>query len=397
MFKKHFLHIQRPRPFFYCITAFAILLFLLKSPKVYIYLDMNLFKYVIEPGLWLGFALIIWQFPKWQPRGKLRLRESINLWAFNLAFIFILLKIGGGFFDGFGKTPYAQSFVGMSLNLISVGSLLIGREFLRSFLVTSLLKKENFLVFVLVALFMTFIDLPFQLLLGLSSYEDGIIFFTEHFAPGFSVNLLATYLAFLGGPVPALIYIGLIEAFNWFSPILPNLKWITIGLVGTIGPAFSFILVHKFYRKEVKEIKNNETEENPMSWAVSVMLSIAIVWFAVGVFPVYPSAIATGSMEPMVRPGDVVLVKKMDGNKAMVGDVIQFQRDNILISHRIIEITEDDGKKAYVTKGDNNSSQDSSLVAPQQIKGEIIQVVPKLGWPTLLFNQKEDVPEDVEF
>ena len=38
--------------------------------------------------------------------------------------------------------------------------------------------------------------------------------------------------------------------------------------------------------------------------------SVAIIWFAVGLFPLYPSVILTGSMEPDIMPGDVVLVAK---------------------------------------------------------------------------------------
>ena len=42
---------------------------------------------------------------------------------------------------------------------------------------------------------------------------------------------------------------------------------------------------------------------------------VLIIWFAVGLFPIYPSVIITGSMEPLIKPGDIVLLKKTDGER----------------------------------------------------------------------------------
>ena len=74
------------------------------------------------------------------------------------------------------------------------------------------------------------------------------------------------------------------------------------------------------------------------------------------------------------------------------GDVIQFKRDNILISHRITELVYDEEQGLlFRTKGDNNSSEDSELVKPQDLKGTIEYVVPKVGWPTLLIKSDKDI------
>lgn len=79
--------------------------------------------------------------------------------------------------------------------------------------------------------------------------------------------------------------------------------------------------------------------------------------------------------------------------------MIQFKRGDILISHRIIEeIVEKDKTKSYRTQGDNNSGPDFELVKPEDVRGEIIKVIPKIGWPTLLLKTKRDVPmHEIEF
>ena len=52
----------------------------------------------------------------------------------------------------------------------------------------------------------------------------------------------------------------------------------------------------------------------------------------------------------------------------------------------------------YRTKGDNNSAQDADLVAAEDIKGTIVEVIPKIGWPTLILkNSNKETPPDIEF
>jgi len=245
---------------------------------------------------------------------------------------------------------------------------------------------------------MTASAIPLNKFLGLAGYEESVKFIAQFFAPEFSKNFFATYIAFLGGPIPAIIYMGTLQAFHWLSPILPNLKWITTALIGVLVPVFSLSIVQNMYLTEARLLKKSQVDnEGPLGWILTSLISIAIVWFAVGVFSIYPSVVATGSMEPMIKPGDVILVKKAatieDINKLKEGDVIQFQRDSILISHRIIEIVQEDKKlQSYRTKGDNNTGADIDMLQPEQIKGEVVNVIPKIGWPTLLIKSDKESP-----
>ena len=382
------------------LVGLIVILYFLDNQAVASLLGSQFFYSVLKPLFWIGLALVVWLFPRVRTKGKLRHKEFLNWWAFNFAVIYLAVLVLAGLVDGFGKSPYDQSLSGMALNLVLIGSVLVGKEFVRSYLINSFTDNDKYLKLIITALFMTFITFSLSKYSGLKGYEDSVQFMAQYFLPEFSINLFATYLAYLGGPVPAIIYIGILQAFHWFSPILPNLQWITTALVGIMCPLFSLMIVQSVYLIEARMVKRRDKgEEGPIGWIVTSLISIAIIWFAAGVFSVYPSVIVTGSMEPMIKPGDVILVKKVeDINDIKMGDVVQFKRGNILISHRIIEIVEDGGPKSYRTKGDNNSVADSNLVKPEQIKGQIIQVVPKIGWPTLLLKSNSDVPlDEIEF
>lgn len=386
------------------LTTLALLIYIITNSSLPNLIGSSLFNYLIKPCMWLVFAFFVWLLPRTRPKSLLKFQESVYWWAFTFALVYIVVLVLAGVVDGLGKSPYSHTPKGILINLFSVGSFLLGTELLRSYLVNSIsTKRENYLIFILIALFITLIGTPFTKVINLKDHVEIVKYIAQYLAPDFAKHLFSTYLAFLGGPLASLIYVGIIEGFHWFSPILPNLKWITTALVGILIPVFSLSLMQMFYLTEAKLLKEGEQDqEGPFGWMITSVFSILVVWFAVGVFPVYPSVIATGSMEPMIKPGDVILVDKATSIDEIynlrAGDIIQFSRDTILISHRIMEIEEEGGIKLFYTKGDNNSGRDFEPVRPEQVKGKIIKVIPKIGWPTLLIKTDNNINlEDLVF
>ena len=92
-----------------------------------------------------------------------------------------------------------------------------------------------------------------------------------------------------------------------------------------------------------------------------------------------PFIVLSGSMETQISAGDIVVVKEIDTNELKKGDIIAFKDGNIVITHRIDEVTEIDGKTQYITKGDNNNTQDIGYVLPEQVEGVFKFKIARLG------------------
>lgn len=88
--------------------------------------------------------------------------------------------------------------------------------------------------------------------------------------------------------------------------------------------------------------------------------------------------IKSDSMEPTIKNGDVIIIKKIPEEKLEDGDIITFKQNADIITHRISKIEEENGKK-YITKGDNNNLEDSAKITYQEIKGKKIITIPYLG------------------
>lgn len=110
-----------------------------------------------------------------------------------------------------------------------------------------------------------------------------------------------------------------------------------------------------------------------------------------------PLTILTGSMEPTIKPGDLVFVDPAATTDLKVGQVVSFmpkENDTSLVySHRLVSITYGPGGiSEFTTRGDANPQEDKPL-PPEAIRGTLVSngsvpvVVPKVGGVFLKVSQ----------
>ena len=98
------------------------------------------------------------------------------------------------------------------------------------------------------------------------------------------------------------------------------------------------------------------------------------------VFGYKPFIVLSGSMETKIHVGDLIITKLVDPKTLKEKDVIAFRdEENTVTTHRIIEIVEKDGEKYFITKGDNNDSQDQNMVSYDDVEGIYITRIPGFG------------------
>lgn len=87
-------------------------------------------------------------------------------------------------------------------------------------------------------------------------------------------------------------------------------------------------------------------------------------------------SIITSSMSPKLEIGDVILVKEQNINSYKVGDIITFkgmsgELSGKIVTHEIVGITKEAGRKIFYTKGIKNISNDPA-VYEEQVLGKYI-------------------------
>lgn len=370
--------------------------FLLVGPLAAIYLIINLVlphiglnpqiaTYLIQPLLWGTVIAAVKFMPDYRPLGKSSKKSVFIQFALGMAAIQILFYIVGGLFSGFGKSPSSFTPLGISENIFYVGMMLIGMELSRAWLVTQFGKKNTFLVILFATLLFTFISIPFRQITGFQLRITSSNQVISSWLPLLAENLAASLLVLMAGAEASLAFRGLLAAFWWLCPILPNLDWAMKGLIGTIIPVIGIVAINNYYVQYAARGRSRKRARNtsiPAGWIITTIIAVATVWFAVGVFPVKPFLVPSGSMVPVISPGDVVLIAPVNADAIKVGEIIEYRsvKENINIVHRVIEITGNAPDLFFITKGDANNSPDPDPVSTQAVMGREIIVVPKIGW-----------------
>jgi len=87
-------------------------------------------------------------------------------------------------------------------------------------------------------------------------------------------------------------------------------------------------------------------------------------------------AVTSGSMEPELKIGDMIITYHKNKDELVKGDIIAFDQGENIITHRIVDIKEENGIVKYITKGDNNNANDEILVDYSKIEGVSFIKVP---------------------
>lgn len=115
---------------------------------------------------------------------------------------------------------------------------------------------------------------------------------------------------------------------------------------------FSFILIGNICSIFSKQI-SHKVHTSFLGWSSAVVVS--------------------GSMADTIQVNDYIIIKSQ--SEYHVGDIITFNKDNSLVTHRIV--AEKNG--GFITKGDANNTEDSKIVQKDDIYGLVVLIIPKVG------------------
>lgn len=84
-----------------------------------------------------------------------------------------------------------------------------------------------------------------------------------------------------------------------------------------------------------------------------------------------PLIVLTDSMYPVIESGDLIICHTAEPEEIEAGAIIAFfdpaGNGSSIVTHRVLEVTEQDGEVAWKTKGDNNNTEDRLLVPADKL------------------------------
>lgn len=121
---------------------------------------------------------------------------------------------------------------------------------------------------------------------------------------------------------------------------------------------------------------------------VAVVVPFLVVGVPQAVGADHSFVVMSGSMQPSISPGDVVVVTAVPPSAVRVGDVITFRDGGDLTTHQVVAIDEADGARRFTTKGTANENADPGAVPGSALVGRVGLVIPYAGYVVLFAKTK---------
>ena len=354
-----------------------------------VYISKNLLKY--SESITAAFLILITFFAVLllgyrKDKTSILKKSLFNLVLSAVIFFFVVIYLYGLFF-GFLKTPYNLSFFGILNNIISPLVILVCSELFRYILISSNKDKKH--ICISTTIILIFLEMTFNLNIfhfdSLSSWFKIISSCLLHLT---AKNALLSYLSFYAGYKPGIVYRLIMDMYIYVLPIVPDLGDYIECIAMIVLPFFIYLksseMVEYYENTFEREFKVSKSLGSEIATLIPVILLAVLTS---GFFPWKLLGVGSESMEPKINKGDAVFAVKTNVNELQIGDIIVFEQQDKEIIHRISDIIEEDGSLYFITKGDNNNSEDDWRVSPEDIHAKVYGHIPWIAYPSIYIKE----------
>ena len=311
----------------------------------------------------------------------------IEVIIFSLGFFILYYLLG--LVVGLAKTANFLSFASLKTIIIPLILYSIFREIFRYNMISK--ADNNMICTVVVIILFILLDVTdaYHYTYFRSQY-DVLRFIALILLPAISKNIAYSYICKRIGYKPVIIFDLIFSLYKYVLPLVPNPNEYVVSIIYLVLPLlFAYRIIKFFEAKKRDKISSDYHKVRIKSLLVPLLIILVLVYFYSGYFRYYAIAIATGSMEPNINKGDVVLVdKKYSYNNLEIGQVIAYRKEDVIIVHRVIKRLNIGNSYVYYTKGDANDHMDNIVIGEDMIVGVVNHRLPLIGYPTVWFNDK---------
>lgn len=348
--------------------------------------DGNAYRYIIQPLFLIVFSIAVWSLSR-HKHSRLRKRNEKTYFLASISLLGIIIYFLSGLIVTYSQNPLISNVPMSILNIVTFSLSAVLLEYARHQTVLLKGRREPFMTgFVMVLVFTLFqlvaINLNFSS--GMASIET----VSAVILPIIMYNITQTYLAYTAGYGAMIVFAMAWLVIYTLLPIMPNYDWYMTGMSAIVASISVMLLLDRTRQDVDRPISINlQQREKINNWTFASGILILIL-FMTGVFSYKPVAIMSNSMKPIYSRGDMVIVRqKDDSTEIKKGYIVQYVHNGTAITHRIVDVVDDQGVVKYITKGDNSNSNDPWLVSKDQVVGVVRAKLPFVAYPTVLLHE----------
>lgn len=355
---------------------------------------LNIFKFKLISQVKLNIILLlslgIMYLMLGFEKDRHRYTKDIILEIIIVLITFFLIYYIGGILIGFARNNNYWTINSLINIILPIVVFIFIKEILRYQLLVK--SSESKILIILVCFFFILIDnvIPFAShVMGFNKETFLLVALT--FIPSITENILCTYLDLKLGYKPGICYLLIMHLYKYLLPVIPNPNEYLYSIIFLLLPLIVLLHIKSWFNKDRVQalaIESYRRRKNEVWGYMGLGLLVGILVYGVsGYFRYYAIAVASGSMEPNISKGDVVVVDKEFNNLA-IGDILAYKYNDKIVVHRIYKIIEADEEYFIYTKGDANNSYDKYKITKDMFIGIVKFKIPLIGYPTVLLNER---------
>jgi signal peptidase len=338
--------------------------------------------YIINPLIWIGLAIICHVFLISKKRKEIEHNVDVVSIVAILSLIYTILFYLLGIFIGYTHNPYSTTISGIVINLFSILLVSSLKEYTRYIFLN--VKLERYRITILIIIFILFL-IPDVNLINIINSKNIIDLWAKELIVPIVLNLLMMYLSYVSDYKTAIISRVILILPTIIFSVVPDYEWFVIMSFNIIYSLSTYLILQYAIGRSRKDIPPRLiTLLNPRKWIATLIITLFIIAFSVGFFPISPVVILTGSMEPSIKPGDLTIIRKCNIDDIKVGDVVEYKLEDYHVVHRVITVYNYYEGTVLITKGDANKNPDIKPVTSDQVIGKLEYTIPYIGYPAYL-------------
>ena len=342
------------------------------------YIDLILFG--------LLFGLLVYLIAKWGFRkDKNYYRITTTKIVIISLMMYLLIIYLLGLITGFEKNVFSLRLINILKNILPVALSIICSELIRYTILKREPSRGQIIILTILFIILNTIIIVNNMILKSPSQIFSMV--SVVLLPCIAREILYTYITEKTGLLPTLILHLCMELYIYVVPITPALGNYISSIFGILLPFAIYKQVYKCvsYREKYSLYAKNYVRR--FFFVLTAGLATVLVVFVSGLTKYHLIAIGSDSMNPIYYYGDAVLYEKIDPKEVKVDDILVFQINGEIITHRVVKIEMKKGILKYTTKGDNNDIVDNQDIYEKNVLGVVRLVVKYIGYPTVKLSE----------
>jgi len=359
--------------------------------------NLQIYLQIMRPGIYMVLTITVCAiFGRNRRISRKALQSRVAVIA-AIALLTVTLIVGIYMFGG-AVNYHVPNWSMRFWHIWTVGSVVVMREIIRYKLIRASNDSERSWVILLLLIALVYAQLDGLQMIYRCVVIDPILFLFTTLFPAVTVGGVASYMSLESKFYAVLTFSLVYTLVPDVVPVLPYIRPLSWSLTVTAAAFMSGLIYRAVMndkssgQKKREKLRAKYFSKKPwLMNSLTVGIIGLVVAFFLGMFPIYPVAILTGSMAGTFEQGSLVFVRRVPSGMAydMVGEgyAIHFRRNRLEYIHRTVEFVYGaDGRREYITQGDAPGAlRDPWQTAQDDVLGIAVTFLPYLGWPYVMF------------